>query len=455
MQEPLARRDVLTVSELNRRARLLLETHLNLVWVRGEVSNFSCPSSGHWYFTLKDAAAQVRCAMFRNRNQLLRTRPRDGDQVLVRGRVGLYEARGDYQLVVEHLEAAGAGLLQQRFEALKEKLRAEGLFDAAHKVPLPSWPRAIGLITSPSGAAIRDVLQILARRSPWIEVVVYPVRVQGAEAAAEIAAALARANRDGRCELILLARGGGSLEDLWPFNEEVVARAIFQSRLPVVSAVGHETDVTIADLVADLRAPTPSAAAELVSPDGAALAGRLEHFRRLLTRGVLRHLERARQHLAHLNRRLRHPADLIAQRAQHLDHLEVRLRRALERALAERGHRLALLAGRLAAAHPERRLPLLRTRLAGLERRLHQAAEGLLAERRARLAHLAATLRAVSPLETLQRGYAIALDGRGRVVRSVAQVAVGDPLEVRLADGALGCRVTARRPAADNEDQKA
>src|SRR5690606_35272474 len=261
-------REILSVSQLNRRAKQLLETHLPLLWVEGELSNVSQPSSGHWYFTLKDDQAQVRCAMFRNRNMLVRFKPQQGQQVLVRARVSLYEGRGDYQLIAEHMEEAGTGALQRAFEALKAKLGAEGLFDEARKRPIPTLPRHIGVITSPTGAAIRDVLTVLERRFPSIPVTVIPVAVQGKESAPQIVRALELANRCGLFDVLLLTRGGGSLEDLWSFNEEAVARAVAASQLPVVCAVGHEVDFSIADFVADLRAPTPSAAAELMTPDG-------------------------------------------------------------------------------------------------------------------------------------------------------------------------------------------
>src|SRR5690625_2927780 len=257
-------RDVLSVSQLNRRSKQILETHLPLVWVEGEVSNLSRPSSGHWYFTLKDDQAQVRCAMFRNRNQLVRFNPAQGQQLLLRARVSLYEGRGDYQLIVEHMEEAGFGALQRAFEELKTRLSQEGLFASERKRPLPTLPKHIGVITSPTGAAIRDILSVLKRRFPAVPVTVLPVPVQGKEAAPAIVSALDLANRSELFDVLILARGGGSLEDLWPFNEEAVARAIYASRTPVVSAVGHEVDFSIADFVADVRAPTPSAAAELV-----------------------------------------------------------------------------------------------------------------------------------------------------------------------------------------------
>ncbi len=394
-------RDVYTVSRLNREARLLLETGLPALWLEGELSNYARPSSGHWYFSLKDEAAQVRCAMFRGANSRVRVVPRDGMHVLVRARVGLYEPRGEYQLVVEHLEEAGEGALRRRFEELKARLQAEGLFDAAAKRPLPRLPRRIGVITSPTGAAIRDILHVLARRFPAVPVLIYPVPVQGTGAGADIAAALRLASARGDADVLILARGGGSLEDLWAFNEEVVARAIRSSRIPVITGVGHEVDTTIADFAADMRAPTPSGAAELAVPDRREWLRALTGVRERLAGGWGRGASARRQRLAWLGRRLdlTHPRTRLAARAQRLDELEGRLARALRRELATA-----------------------RTRLAAAARTLH----------------------AVSPLATLERGYTIVVGPAGRLVRRAADVAVGDAIEARTADGRFRATVTGR-----------
>ena len=454
MTESLPERQILTISQLNRRARQLLETHFSLLWVRGEISNLSRPSSGHWYFTLKDNDAQIRCAMFRNRNSLVTTPPRDGDQVLVRGRVSLYENRGDYQLIAEHLEADGTGLLQQRFEALKKRLAAEGLFDPGRKRPIPTHPARIGVISSPTGAAIRDILHVLKRRAPWIPVVLYPAAVQGRDAPRELVSAIELANEDSRCEVLVLARGGGAIEDLWAFNDEGLARAIAASRLPVISAVGHETDFTIADFVADQRAPTPSAAAELVSPDGLELLARLAQGQANLALRMRRRLALLGQQLAWLAKRLRSPGDRLREQAQHLDHLEIRLRRAMHRQLDRRRSSLANLGAALWGANPAKQQRLARVRLDNLDLRLRAAERRALNQRRDRLASLAATLQAVSPLATLERGYAIARDTNRNVVRSVARVRAGDRLDLTVADGDIQCRVettspTDRRPSND------
>jgi len=397
--EPAPQREVYTVSRLNREARVLLETGLPPLWIEGELSNFARPSSGHWYFTLKDADAQVRCAMFRSANLRVRVAPRDGLHVLLRARVSLYEARGEYQLIAEHLEEAGEGALRRRFEELKARLAAEGLFDAALKRALPRLPRRIGVVTSPTGAAIRDILHVLARRFPAVPVLIYPVPVQGAGAADAIAAAirLAAARRD--ADVLILARGGGSLEDLWAFNEEPVARAIRDSAVPVVSGVGHEIDFTIADFAADLRAPTPSGAAEVVVPDRAEWLRALDASRERLARAWRRAAGQSRERLAWLARRLEltHPRTRLAARAQRLDELEARLGRALRRELAAAG---------------------------------------------ARLAAAARTLHAVSPLATLERGYAIVTRADGGVVRAARDVVAGDEVHARTAAGSFAATVT-------------
>ncbi|MEJ2532910.1 MAG: exodeoxyribonuclease VII large subunit [Halioglobus sp.] len=436
----------LTVSQLNRQVRSLLESHFDFLWVEGEVSNFVAPSSGHWYFSLKDSGAQVRCAMFRNRNQRMKFTPDNGDHIRLRCRVSLYEGRGEFQLIVEHLEHAGAGALQAAFEKLKAKLLAEGLFDADRKQPLPESVSSLGVITSPTGAAIHDILTVLQRRAPWIAVHVLPVAVQGEGAAAEIAAAIERANRwqrEGKIDLdaLIVGRGGGSLEDLWAFNEEVVARAIAASDLPVVSAVGHEVDFSIADMVADHRAPTPSAAAELLSPDRRELQQRLQAIEANLVRLIRRKLSTAATELAHLQKRLKHPGHRLREQAQRLDDLEQRLIRAQHNLLQRRRSQLALLESRLLARSPLPRLQQLQRDTERLRQRLDAAMHQQLERNRQRLAHLAQMLDSLSPLATLQRGYAIVTDSQGKVVTDVSTVAPGDEVEARLAKGRLGLTV--------------
>lgn len=436
-----AERDVLSVSQLNRRAKQLLETHLPLLWVEGELSNVSQPSSGHWYFTLKDDQAQVRCAMFRARNALVRFTPQQGQQVLLRARVSLYEGRGDYQLIAEHMEEAGAGALQRAFDALKMKLAAEGLFDEAFKKSIPSLPRHIAVITSATGAAIRDVLSVLKRRFPSIPVTVIPVAVQGKDAAPQIVRAIELANQARLFDVVILTRGGGSLEDLWPFNEEQVARAIFSSKLPIISAVGHEVDFTIADFVADLRAPTPSAAAELITPDASDWLETFIGYEVLLEEAINRKLRAQQQLLTWLRTRLRHPGERLQQQAQRLDGLEMRLVRAFDHKLLEKHTRLNTLILRQKPLQPHYRIQRLRLRLELLADILQKTSQRSLATKRQRLAETGRMLHAVSPLNTLQRGYAIITSNQQKVVSRSQDLNVGDSINASLAEGELRCRV--------------
>jgi exodeoxyribonuclease VII large subunit len=433
-------REVLSVSQLNNRARLLLEDVFSSIWVEGEISNLAKPASGHIYFTLKDSQAQVRCALFRQNAARVRQALRDGLAVKVRGKVSLFEGRGDYQLILDSVEPAGDGALRLAFEALKEKLGAEGLFASERKVALPAHPRRIGIVSSPTGAVIRDIISVFRRRAPQIALTLIPTAVQGREASGQIIRALQLADRQG-FDALILARGGGSLEDLWCFNEEAVARAVAACVTPIVSAVGHETDVSICDFVADVRAPTPSAAAELLAPDASELVQRLHSLQRRLIMRMHNRLERERLRLDGLSRRLRHPGERLRQHAQRLDDLEMRLARAFERQLNNRRERLARLQTRLAGQHPERTLQLLRQRLGSLAERLPRAMREGLKQRRLQLQSQMQTLHAVSPLATLGRGYSILLDERGRAVRRAADTHTGQRLKARLGEGELDVRV--------------
>lgn len=437
-------REVFTPSQLTRRARDLLEDEFGLIWLAGEISNFSRPSSGHLYFSLKDGSAQVRCAMFKPKSTWLRFRPADGMQVLARARVSLYEARGEFQLIVEHLEEAGEGALQREFERLKALLDAEGLFDAAQKRALPRHPRRIAVVTSASGAAVRDVLSVLARRWPLLAVDVVPVPVQGKEAPPAIVTALRRLSAAAAHDLILLTRGGGSIEDLWAFNDEAVARAIHASSLPVVAAIGHEVDFTIADFVADLRAPTPSAAAELLAPDAAELTRALQQRQQRLHLLWQRRLQRGQQQLDRLQAQLQasSPAQRLALGRSRLQAQSLRLRHALSQSRQRSRERLHLLHMRLQRRHPRERLQLLRSGLERQQRQLQQCLRSGLDARRARLAELGRALHAVSPLAVLARGYALLQrEDDGRVVRTAADAASGTRLRARLAEGELKLRV--------------
>ena len=429
-------REILSVSQLNRQVRQLLATHLPLLWVEGELSNVSVPSSGHWYFTLKDDQAQVRCCMFRNRNMLVRFKPQQGQHVLVRARVSLYEGRGDYQIIAEHMEEAGSGALQRVFDELKQRLAAEGLFNEAHKKPLPKIPQHIAVITSPTGAAIRDVLSVLERRFPSIPVTVIPVAVQGKESAPQIVRGINLANRANLFDVILLTRGGGSMEDLWSFNDEIVARAIFNSDLPVVCGVGHEVDFTIADFVADRRAPTPSAAAEILVPDGDEWLDKFIGFEVLLEEAMQRKLAHLHKHLEHLRQRLRHPRQRLEQQAQRLDNLELRLQNHVKNLLNHQRHRLAQLQLRMQAHHPQLRLVQMRTRLSTAQVQLHKAQYSYLDRQKLRLATAARMLNTLSPLNTLERGFALVSDAEtGQLISEQQQLMPGQRIHTRVARG--------------------
>jgi exodeoxyribonuclease VII large subunit len=437
-------RKVYTISQLNAHVRLLLERGLSVVWVEGELSNLSQPSSGHWYFSLKDRDAQIRCAMFRQRNIAVGFAPRAGQHVLARGRVSVYEARGDYQLIVEHLEEAGVGALRREFEKLKVKLATEGLFALESKRPLPLFPLRIGVVTSPTGAALRDILHVLARRFAPAAVLIYPTPVQGAAAAPGIVAALELASNRRECDVLILARGGGSLEDLWAFNDERVARAIRACTLPVVTGIGHEIDFTIADFAADARAPTPSAAAESVVPDRqtwvVALtrsAHRLEAAMGREVRSAVNRLDAALQRLS-----LAHPGVRLAQQQQRLDEIEQRLFGALRAELQNMRGRVADMFAHLVRHSPDRLVRDLRVRHELFAERLRHALLAAIARAEHRLNLAQRTLDTVSPLATLARGFAIVTrPADGALIGDVATVNIGDEIEARLAHGRLRARV--------------
>lgn len=457
-------RRILTVSQLNRSARQLLETHFNLLWVEGEISNFARPASGHCYFTLKDQGAQIRCAMFRNRAQGLRVQPGNGLKVLIRGRVSLYEDRGDYQLIVEHMEDAGLGALQQAFDALKAKLLAEGLFDAARKRPLPHPVQHLAIITSATGAALRDVLAVFERRWPLQQATVIPVPVQGTESAPAIVRALDLAHRAARFDAILLTRGGGSLEDLWSFNEESVARAIVASRIPVICGVGHETDTTIADYVADLRAPTPSAAAELITPDGDEMLETFAGYEVMLEEAMARKLERSQERIRVLAHRLNRARPSLGQPAQRLDFAQQALARQWQQQMRARRHQCQLLQQRLNAQHPRQQLQWQRERLHQLRARLLRQSPSVLIQQhqqtlsreqknlqrywqqtlsgqQQQLKQLMQALHNLSPLQTLERGFAIVTNAQGEALMDAHQVKPGDTIQARLHKGQITATV--------------
>lgn len=428
---------IYTVSSLNAQVRLLLENEMGVVWLVGELSNFSAPVSGHWYFTLKDARAQVKCAMFRGNNQRVTFRPANGNQVLVKARLSLYEPRGDYQLIIDSMQPEGDGRLQQQFEKLKMQLAAEGLFAQTLKKTLPEQPKRVGIITSKTGAALHDILQVLKRRDPSLPVVIYPTMVQGEGAAISIAQAIGRANTRQECDVLIVGRGGGSLEDLWAFNEEIVARTIAASQIPIISAVGHEVDVTIADFVADMRAPTPSAAAELVSRDLSAQMQKIHQHQQQLRHAMRHYLSVRQSQLVRWQHRLdrQHPQVQLNQQSQRLDELRSRLERAMRKQVSDRQQHLHRSDYKLALHSPAHQLERLSTQLATNQRRLLNAMDRRLVKASHQLALATEKLDAVSPLATLARGYSITRDENGQVIRSTRQVNTGDTLQTTLADG--------------------
>ncbi|MDM3016668.1 exodeoxyribonuclease VII large subunit [Citrobacter sp. CK189] len=428
---------IFTVSRLNQTVRLLLEQEMGQVWISGEISNFTQPASGHWYFTLKDDTAQVRCAMFRNSNRRVTFRPQHGQQVLVRANITLYEPRGDYQIIVESMQPAGEGLLQQKYELLKAKLQAEGLFDQQYKQPLPSPAHCVGVITSKTGAALHDILHVLKRRDPSLPVIIYPTAVQGDDAPGQIVRAIERANARNECDVLIVGRGGGSLEDLWSFNDERVARAIFASRIPVVSAVGHETDVTIADFVADLRAPTPSAAAEIVSRNQQELLRQIQSAQQRLGMAMDYYLANRNRRFTQLFHRLQqqHPQLRLARQQTMLERLRQRMNFALDNQLKRAASRQQRVLQRLNQQNPQPRIYRAQTRIQQLEYRLAENVRARLSATRERFGNAVTHLEAVSPLSTLARGYSVTTATGGKVLKQTRQVKAGDVLTTRLSDG--------------------
>ena len=429
--------NIYSVSQLNQSVRLMLENQLGAVWLTGEISNFSQPVSGHWYLSLKDENAQVRCAMFRMKNLRVSFRPTNGMQVLVRANVSLYEPRGDYQLIIESMHLAGEGLLMQQFEALKLKLAAEGLFAQHLKKNLPHFSKAVGIITSKTGAALQDILHILQRRDPSLKIIIYPTAVQGKDAATDIAQMIELANQRQEVDVLIVGRGGGSLEDLWCFNEEIVARAIFHSHLPVISAVGHETDVTIADFVADVRAPTPSAAAELVSRNQTELLQQLQYRRQRLEIALDRLFAEKLQKLRHLSLRLhnQHPQAQLRIQQQLITQLSHRLQQSLRHRWQKKAENLTALSMRLYKNPLPLRLQQYEQQLTQLKVRLNSHMNLTLSLQQKQLAHLCGKLDSLSPLKVLARGYSITQNQQNFTIRSMKDVNVGEQIKTRLPDG--------------------
>ncbi len=428
---------IFTVSRLNQTVRLLLEHEIGQVWISGEISNFTQPASGHWYFTLKDDTGQVRCAMFRNSNRRITFRPQHGQQVLVRANITLYEPRGDYQIIVESMQPAGEGLLQQKYEQLKAKLQAEGLFELQYKKSLPSPAHCVGVLTSKTGAALHDILHVLKRRDPSLPVIIYPTAVQGDDAPGQIVRAIELANKRNECDVLIVGRGGGSLEDLWSFNDERVARAIFASRIPVVSAVGHETDVTIADFIADLRAPTPSAAAEMVSRNQQELLRQIQSVQQRLGMAMDYFLANRTRRLTLLHHRLQqqHPQLRLARQQTALERLQQRMNLAIDSQIKRTNKRQVRLLQRLNQQTPQPRIHRVQSRIQHLEHRLAEHVHSRLSAMRERFGNAVTHLEAVSPLSTLARGYSVTTVTDGKVLKKVKQVKTGDVMTTRLEDG--------------------
>lgn len=439
MQNP----DIYSVSRLNSEVRLTLELQFQTLWLQGEVSNFVAAASGHWYFSLKDSAAQVKCAMFKMANRNSSFRPQNGQQVLIRARISVYEPRGEYQLLAEFIESAGAGLLKQQFEQLKAKLQAEGLFDPASKKPLPAQVQRVGVITSPTGAAVRDIVTVLNRRAPGIEVVIYPSQVQGETAAAQLRNMLSSAIRRNEVDVLIIGRGGGSLEDLWCFNDEALCRAVAACPIPIVSAVGHEIDFALTDFVADVRAPTPSAAAELVSPDQSHLLDRILQLNNRLLQAQRSRLQHAAPKLLNLSQRLLalHPKRRLQQQQQRLDELQLRLTASAKRAMQSAQQQQLYLDKSLRQLSPAKTLQAHTQYINQLERRLVNAQQLQLKQGKQHLAQLSSQLNTVSPLATLARGYSITFDDKQQVLTSSAQLKAGDKVAIKLAEGGFDAEV--------------
>jgi len=439
----MSQQHILQVSELTKKVRFMLENELNRVWLCGEISNFVGASSGHWYLSLKDSKSQVRCAMFKGANRSVRLRPSNGQQVLVRAKVSLYEPRGDFQLIIEQMEDAGEGLLRQQFEQLKQNLNAQGLFAQLHKKSIPKHVKCIGIITSATGAAIKDILIVLKRRNPSINVIIYPTLVQGKHATADIVRAISLANARKECEVLIVGRGGGSLEDLWCFNEEAVVRSIYQSNLPIISAVGHEVDTTLSDYVADLRAATPSAAAELVSQDTSELSDKITSFNLRLINANKKELLKNSNRLLQLSHRLSrvHPAQQLQSQQQKLDELDLRLKQVINREQQHYALKIQQLSQRLQVLSPLRSVKQNVEAVTQLKLRLINTIKQDQQKKRQKFAHVINQLQIVSPLATIARGYSVIRNDKNQIVKSISQVVEGQELTLQVSDGEITTKV--------------
>jgi len=434
---------ILQVSELTKKVRFILESELNTVWLCGEISNFIAANSGHWYLSLKDSKSQVRCAMFKGNNRRVRITPSNGQQVLVRAKVSLYEPRGDFQLIIEQMEDAGEGLLKQKYEQLKNQLNNEGLFALEHKQTLPAHIKTVGIVTSATGAAVKDILTVLKRRNPTIKVVIYPALVQGSLAAKEITDAIKKANLRAECDVLLVGRGGGSLEDLWSFNEESVVRAIYASTIPIISAVGHEIDTTLSDYVADLRAPTPSAAAELVSQDKEALIEKIQIVNARLQNNILQKFATSNTHATALQHRLKqvHPLQQMQLQQQKLDEYSIRLNQAATAKIAQLSVKPVQLSNRLQNNSPLNNIVSNKQKNEQYQLRLRQALDKNFQQKKQDFVHWVEALNIVSPLATIARGYSVTKAKKGNIITSVNDVEINEEVSVQVSDGFLQAKV--------------
>lgn len=439
----MAQQHILQVSELTKKVRFILESELNTVWLCGEISNFIAASSGHWYLSLKDQKSQVRCAMFKGSNRRVRIKPGNGQQVLVRAKVSLYEPRGDFQLIIEQMEPAGEGLLRQQYQQLKNKLNLEGLFDAQYKQAMPKAIKTVGVVTSPTGAAVKDILTVLKRRNPLLKVIIYPALVQGEQAKFDITQAINVANERNEVDALLIGRGGGSLEDLWTFNEEMVARAIFHSRIPTISAVGHEIDTSLSDYVADLRAPTPSAAAELISTDFEEIKNSLETLEQRLKHTIKQKLIFSKKQFSSTLHRLQqvHPEQQLQSKQQKSDELHLRLHNTVNREMQRFKQQPQYLQQRLLQAAPTAYIHQKQTDSAQLKQRLIMAQKRLTQNKTERFALLCEQLNLVSPLATIARGYGVVRNNQGKIIKHVTSVKSNDVLKLEVSDGIITTKV--------------
>lgn len=443
----MSQQHILQVSELTKKVRFILESELNTVWLTGEISNFIAAGSGHWYLSLKDSNSQVKCAMFKGNNRRVRISPSNGQQVLVKARVSLYEPRGDFQLIIEQMEDAGEGLLRQRFEQLKQKLNALGMFSNAHKKDIPAHIRRVGVVTSPTGAAVKDILSVLQRRNPSIEVIIYPALVQGNLAQNDICYAINKANARNECQVMIVGRGGGSLEDLWPFNEESVVQAIYNSNIPIISAVGHEIDTTLSDYAADMRAATPSAAAELVSADTSELSNKVVLLKQRLVKQMSVKLVNQKQDIQHIDHRLTQvqPEHKLQLQQQRFDELSMRLHNGMSRKLSHSTMQPEHLHQRLLQASPLKSILQDTQRLQDKQQRLQTASINLLQHKQDAFVHVIEQLQLVSPLATIARGYSITRNNNNNVIRSVEQVKQGEELIIQVEDGSINAIVSSNK----------